>query len=404
MKFVEKLILHVDMDAFFAAVEQNDNPELIGKPVVIGSAPDQRGVVSTCSYEARKFGIHSAMPSRTAYQRCKHAIFLPGRMARYKEVSREIMKIFDSFTPFVEPLSIDEAFLDVTGSQRLMGDGLTIAKALKQSVKEQTGLSCSVGVAPNKFLAKIASDLNKPDGLTLVPFDADQIIKFLAPLPVKRMWGVGPKTLAILQKNGIRTFADLQNSSESNLRRILGDKAANSFYNLSFGRDSRDIELGQPEKSISNELTFKEDISSQTEIRRNLLNLVDKVGGRLRAENLYANTVHLKVRWSDFQTITRQKSLSFSICDDRSLRDVALELLNNITIVSPIRLIGFGVSKFSEKPIIKSVAQLDLFSESKPEPQKNNDRQEKLSFTVDQIRKKLGKDIIKRGSSMDFEK
>ncbi len=198
------VFLHVDMDAFFASVEQLDHPELRGKPVVVGSPPDRRGVVAAASYEARKFGIHSAMPSRLAYQKCPDAIFVPGNMARYKEVSRQVMRIFGAYTPLVQPLSIDEAFLDVTGAQRLFGDGKTIAEKIRRDIREQTGLTASVGVAPNLFLAKIASDMNKPNGITVVPSGQESIEKFLAPLPIGRMWGVGKVTQKTFVLSGYR--------------------------------------------------------------------------------------------------------------------------------------------------------------------------------------------------------
>lgn len=395
MEPVPKLILHVDMDAFFAAVEQHDHPELRGQPVVVGSPPDQRGVVSTCSYEARRFGIHSAMPSRTAYQRCKHAVFVPPRMARYKEVSAQIMHVFEGFTPLVEPLSIDEAFLDVTGAQRLMGTGVEIARKLREKIKETTGITCSVGVAPNKFLAKLASDMNKPDGMTVVPFEPEQIIRFLAPLPIKSMWGVGPKTQAVLKKNGIRTFENLQQASESNLRRILGEKAAFSFKELACGRDTRELQLGSVEKSISNERTFSEDEKDPERVRLTLLDLVDKVGGRMRAEGFYAGTVHIKVRWNNFQTITRQKRLPHSCCDDHSLRAAALELFNTAGMIAPVRLVGFGVSKLSDHPML--TPQLDLFA---PPESPDTARQENLSRAVDKVRNWFGRGSIRRGSSL----
>lgn len=396
MKLAPKLILHVDMDAFFAAVEQHDNPELRGQPVVIGSPPDQRGVVATCSYEARKFGIHSAMPSRTAYQHCKHAIFIAPRMARYKEVSNQIMQVFESFTPLVEPLSIDEAFLDVTGAQRLMGTGPEIGRQLKDRIFAVTGLTCSVGVAHNKFLAKLASDMKKPAGMTIVPTDREEVVRFLAPLPIKRMWGAGPKTQKVLKQNGIYTFEDLQRASESNLRRIIGEKAARTFKNLSIGVDPREIQLNTVEKSISNEITFEQDERDPEIVRRRLLDLVDKVGGRMRVAGFYAGTIHIKIRWSNFQTITRQKSLTQYCRDDQTLRETALEIFRSIGPIAPVRLIGFGVSKLSDHPVTQP--QLDLFT---PPKEKDTARQEELSRAVDHVRNWFGHGSIRRGSSLD---
>jgi len=231
----QQTILHIDMDAFFAAVEVHDNPELKGKPLVIGSPRDKRGVVSTCSYEARKFGIHSGMPSRTAAQRCPEAIFLPVRMSRYHDVSKQIMEIFERFTPHVQPLSCDEAFLDVTGSLHLFGDGPETARKIKAVILEETGLTCSVGVAPNLFLAKIASDMNKPDGLTLVPFSEKLIPAFLVPLPIKRMCGAGGKMQAILKAHNIHTIGDLQRADPQLLAKWIGENAAASFRRRAFG-------------------------------------------------------------------------------------------------------------------------------------------------------------------------
>jgi len=244
-----KVFLHVDMDAFFASVEQHDHPELRGKPVVVGASPDQRGVIAAASYEARKFGIHSAMPSRTAYQKCPDAVFRRGNMARYKEVSGQIMRIFESFTPLVQPLSIDEAFLDVTGAQRLFGSAEVIARKIKQTIKEQTGLNASVGVAPNMFLAKLASDLDKPDGLTLIPFAQEEIEQFLAPLPVGRIWGAGKVTQKILLENGLPTIGKLQQCPFQTLEKIVGTRTAEVFSRLACGIDEREIELETDHRS-----------------------------------------------------------------------------------------------------------------------------------------------------------
>jgi nucleotidyltransferase/DNA polymerase involved in DNA repair len=409
----QKTILHIDMDAFFAAVEVHDHPELKGLPVVIGSPPDKRGVVSTCSYEARKFGIHSAMPSRTAFQRCPKAIFLPPNMKRYHEVSQQIMEIFRRFTPLVEPLSCDEAFLDVTGARYLFGDGPEIARKIKAAVKEETGLTCSVGVAPNMFLAKIASELNKPDGITLVPFDKELIPDFLAPLPIKRMWGVGKKTQAILEAHRIRTIGDLQTVDLVKLAAWVGKNSAASFRRLALGVDERNLETEREEKSISNEITFDVDERDTKIVEAALLDLADKVGGRVRRAGFYAATVQIKVRWTDFSTITRQRRLDPPACDDITLRGTALELLRKEGLHSPVRLIGFGVSGLRTTP---DSPQLDLFqtldpSEAKETPLlRSNDRREwqkitsarreQLSRVADRIREKFGRASIQRGSKL----
>ncbi|QHI67900.1 DNA polymerase IV [Tichowtungia aerotolerans] len=395
---LQRTILHVDMDAFFAAIEQHDRPELKGLPVVVGSPRDRRGVVSTCSYEARKYGIHSAMPSRTAAQRCPQAVFLPVRMARYQEVSRQIMQVFENFTPYVQPLSCDEAFLDVTGAIRLFGDGPTIAKKIKAAILEQTGLTCSIGVAPNPFLAKIASDMNKPDGLTVVPFSEKLIPAFLAPLPIKRMWGAGGKTQAILKSHNIHTIGDLQKTDPQQLAKWIGENAASSFRRRAFGIDERPIETDTEEKSISNEITFPEDTANADQIEQCLLDLADKVGRRLRKAGYYAATAQIKVRWKDFSTITRQRRLDPVCCDDITLRETAMELLKKEGLHSPVRLIGFGVSGLRETA---DSPQLDLFQS--PEKQTSKKR-EALSRAVDAVRSKFGTNSLRRGSSIESRK
>lgn len=390
----EKTILHIDMDAFFASVEQHDHPELKGLPVVVGSPPDRRGVVSTCSYEARTYGIHSAMPSRTAAQRCPSAVFRPVNMARYQEISSEIMEIFRSFTPFVQPLSCDEAFLDVSGALRLFGDGPEIARKVKASIFEKTGLTCSVGVAPNLFLAKIASDMNKPDAITIVPRPENEIAEFLAPLPVKRMWGAGKKTQGILQRHNIHTIGDLQKADPGKLTLWLGPAAAASFYHLAFGIDHRTVVTETEDKSISNEHTFNEDLSDPAAVESALLDLTDKVGTRLRRAGGYAATAQIKVRWSDFSTITRQRRLDPPCCDDITLRETALALLRKEGVHSAVRLIGFGVSGLCATP---DAPQLDLFQ---PPNKELSGKREQLSRAVDRIRDRFGRTSIRRGSSI----
>lgn len=397
MKTYPSIFLHVDMDAFFASVEQLDHPELKGKPVVVGSPPDQRGVVSAASYEARKYGIHSAMPSRTAHQKCPHAIFLPVNMARYKEVSRQIMRIFESYTPLVQPLSIDEAFLDVTGAQRLFGNGKTIAQKIRSDVHQQTGLTASVGIAPNMFLAKIASDMNKPDGLTMVPFEQKAIEAFLASLPISRMWGVGKVTQKKLLSLGLKTIGDIQRCDQKILERVIGPHSATVFLRLAKGIDERGIELESEEKSISNEITFKEDVTGRDQIEAAYKRLVDKVGARLRKAGFYARTVHLKIRWSDFSTITRQTRLAPPCDDDITLREVAMELLEQHLRTRPVRLIGFGVSGLSTSDRT-DVDQLNLFDQ--PDTTRH-DKRKRLSHAADDIKSKYGNRSLRRGSDLD---
>jgi nucleotidyltransferase/DNA polymerase involved in DNA repair len=397
MKEGRSVFLHVDMDAFFASVEQHDHPELSGKPVVVGSPPDQRGVVAAASYEARKFGIHSAMPSRTAFQKCPQAVFLPVNMARYKEVSRRIMRIFETYSPLVQPLSIDEAFLDVTGAQRLFGDGETIAEKIRRDILDQTGLTASVGVAPNMYLAKIASDMNKPDGLTLVPFEQEAIEKLLAPLPISRMWGIGKVTQKKLHSLGLTTIGHLQTADPRLLERAVGPHAAQTFSRLARGIDERHIETEQDEKSISNETTFRENLADRTRIETTYKQLIDKVGARLRQSGLFATTVHLKIRWADFSTITRQTRLAQPCDDDITLRETGLELLELHLQNHPVRLIGFGVSGLtaSDRALIH---QLNLFDE--PDTTRHEKRKQ-LSRTADDIKRKYGSRSIRRGSDLD---
>ena len=393
----QSIFLHVDMDAFFASVEQRDCPELRGKPVVVGAPPDRRGVVAAASYEARKFGIHSAMPSRTAKQKCPHAIFVGHHMGKYKAVSRQIMKIFESYTPLVQPLSIDEAFLDVTGSQQLFGSGREMAEKIRADILEQTKLTASVGVAPNMFLAKIASDMDKPDGLTMVPFEQTAIEEFLAPLPINRIWGVGKVTQKKLLSLGLPTIEKLQQCNFKTLESALGSRAASVFSRLARGIDDRAIGGPVDEKSISNETTFGTDADDREKIEATFKRLIDKVGGRLRKAGFYATTVHLKIRWSDFSTITRQTRFSIPSCDDITLREVGMELLAANLTGRPVRLIGFGVSGLTETDEPQS-QQLSLFE---PPDTTEHDKRNRLSFTADRIKQKYGHQSIRRGSDLD---
>ncbi len=383
---MEKIFLHVDMDAFFASIEQRDNPELRGKPVVVGSLAEERGVVAAASYEARKFGIHSAMPSGEAARRCPNLIFVKSDMARYKAVSQDVFAIFERFTPLIEALSIDEAFLDVTGSQKLFGSGVDIGNKIRQTIKEELQLTASVGVAPNKFLAKLASDMNKPDGLTLVPFAEGEIIEFLAPLPVGRVWGVGAVTRKSLQDIGVETIGDLQKIDLPRLVRLLGEHSANHLKQLAYGRDAREIGSTVKDKSISKESTFAKDIRDKRRLEKVLIKLIDNVSTQLRAKGMYAGVIRIKIRWQGFKTITRQQRLGVPCCDTITLQNAALALFRKEKIEQPVRLIGFGVSSLTKhRP-----QQLDLFEQA------NNlsEKREKLSRSVDELRRKFGGDSI----------
>jgi len=387
-------ILHVDMDAFYAAIEVLDHPEWRGLPLVVGSPPDQRGVVSTCSYEARRYGIHSAMPSRTAGKLCPHAIFVPPRMERYTEVSARIMTILEESTPLVEPLSLDEAFLDISGVLRIRGDAVTIARELKARIKTRTGLTASVGVAPNKFLAKMASDINKPDGLTVVPATEPGIIKFLAPLPVTKIWGIGKVTGARLEKEGIRVIGQLQALDRRALERLFGKAGAADIADLARGRDSRPVITHWEEKSISNEHTFAHDEPDIELVRQRLLELAEEVGGRLRKSGKLAGTARIKLRFGDFSTITRQTSFPAAFNSDRELIACALALFERERVKRAVRLVGFGVSNLVA-PDQAGPAQRELFAELSGGRQAG--RNKKLDQAVDALRHSFGNDAIKRG-------
>ena len=387
-------ILHVDMDAFYAAVEVLDFPELRGKPVIVGSPPDRRGVVSTASYEARKFGVRSAMPSRTAGKLCPQGVFQPVRMARYAEVSRQVMGLIESFTPAYEQVSVDEAFMDVGGVLRRWKSGRAVAEALKRRIREEIGLSCSLGVAPNKFLAKLASDLRKPDGLTEVPTQPEAIAQFLAPLPLSRIWGVGKVTEARLREFGLRTMGDLQRLGVAGLQPLVGAASANHMVELAFGRDDRAVVTETIAKSISTETTFDEDCEDPAVVRQTLVEQVEEVGARLREDGRTARTGHLKLRYEDFTTLTRQLSLEPPTQADAELIRCATHLLEREQVKRPVRLIGFGVSGFSadEDPAPR---QLDIFP---ADP--GRVRQAALDRALDGVRKKYGRAALRHASAL----
>ena len=367
-------ILHVDMDEFFAAIEQRDHPELRGKPVVVGSGPHERGVVSTASYEARKFGIHSAMPSREAYRRCPQAIFVPCNHSLYMEVSRQIFGIFDRYTPFVEGLSCDEAFLDVTGSQKLFGDAVSIAKCIQSDIKSELSLTASVGVAHNKFLAKVASDMNKPDGLTVVPCDEEGVRSFLAPLPVRRIFGVGQNTAAILEKAGIRTIGDIQKTNRATLARVVGENGRRHIKSWHSTAATEGIERIAEYTS--------EDERDVEKIMVLLLDLASDVARRVRKLGKYASVGRLKLRWGDFSSITRQRPFDKPSCDDITFREMARMLYNAERGTGrPVRLIGFGTMGLSTERAM----QMGLFADETDKLEKR----ENLSRALDDIRSKL---------------
>lgn len=392
-----RTIMHLDMDAFYASIEQRDKPHLKGKPVIIGSPPDQRGVVSAASYEARAFGVHSALPSRMAGKRCPDGIFLPVRMHHYIRVSEQLREIMEQFTPIIEPLSLDEAFLDMTGVMHSWPSARDLAKAMKQRIREDLDLPCSIGIASNKFLAKLASDLEKPDGLCEVPIDHEAIKAFLAPLPVHRIWGVGKVTAAQLAKSQIFTIGDLQKKSRSELQRICKSTASGEhFWALAHGLDDRPVEPEQDEKSISREHTFSEDCRDPQVLRQVLLELTEQVGFRLRRAQRYATCAYIKFRFSNFKTHTRQEKLDLAIASDRELLRHALALLESQRINQAVRLIGFGVSQFSDS--VRVIAeQPDLFGDS-ASAENSRERNQRLDTVVDALREQYGRTAIRRGN------
>jgi len=328
------------MDAFFASVEERDNPALKGKAVVVGTGI--RGVVSAANYEARKFGIHSAMPVGRAKRLAPHAIFVPPNMSRYSEVSSHIMEIFRSVTPLVEPLSLDEAFLDVTGAKRLLGDGREIAKQIRAKVEASEGITCSVGIATTKFIAKLASGRCKPNGMLEIA--SDRVLEFLHPLPVNAIWGVGPKTNEELLKLGLQTVADIANTPRQTLIRALGEAAGASLYELSWGRDYRDVEPEEVDKSISAVETFDADTEDHEIVLRELLRLTEKATYRMREKDFSARTISIKVRFADFKTITRSKTVPLAISATHEVYEVVKNLFIALKLDrARIRLVGVSL-------------------------------------------------------------
>ena len=351
----QSTILHVDMDAFFASVSELDYPQHKGKPLVVGAGA--RGVVLSANYAARKFGIRAAMPVSRAQRMAPNAVFIPPDHERYSEVSRRIMEIFFDFTPLVEPLSLDEAFLDVSGAFRIFGDGRNIAKAIRERVKSQEKITCSVGIAASKFIAKLASGRCKPDGMLEIP--PDRVLTFLHPLPVGELWGVGPKTNDELQKLGLRTVADIANTPLETLKRALGEGAGESLYELAWGRDFREVITDAPEKSISAAETFAHDLEDREELLRELLRLAERVTRRLRNRELRAKTISLKVRFSDFTNLSKAKTLPLPVNGMHEVFEVARELFISLRLDGArIRLLGISLDNLGAES--GSVEQLAL--------------------------------------------
>ncbi|TYB30386.1 MAG: DNA polymerase IV [Candidatus Mcinerneyibacterium aminivorans] len=383
----KRTIVHVDMDAFFASIEQLDNPEYRDKPVIVGADPEKgngRGVVSTCSYEAREYGIHSAMPISKAYRRCPDGIYVKPHFKRYEEISNQIMKIFNEFTPVIEKISIDEAFLDMTGCEHFYESVNDMGEKIKARIKKKTKLSASVGIASNKSIAKIASDLNKPDGLTICPYGQEK--KFLSGLSLKKLWGVGDKTLKKLKKMGLKKVGDIAEIPKDIMKRKFG-KHGVGLWKLANGKDDRDVTNYSKTKSISEECTFSEDVDNFDIIDSKIVSISDRVARRLRKKNFWAKTVFIKIRFENFTTYTRRKTLGEYFKDSSTLIEYARLLMQEFKNSNKkVRLIGVGVAKLKSK---KKYRQMNLFDD--------NQTGSKVDKALDKAKKKFG-DKINRGS------
>ena len=373
-------ILHADLDAFYASVEVLDDPSLRGKPVIVGAARGERGVVSAASYEARQFGVHSAMPIRTAERLCPSGVFLPGHPDRYRELSDQVMAIFRSYTPLVEPISLDEAFLDVTGSAAAFGNGEAIARQIKSRVQSEAGLVVSVGVASNKLCAKVASDLRKPNALVVVP--PGEEADFLAPLPVGRLWGVGPKARQALREFGVQRVGELAALSDATLRRRFGQHGG-ELARRARGIDPSPVIPSQAPKSIGHEHTFEHDVVDPRHLESTLLDLAESVATRLRRHDMAAGAVQLKLRYEGFETLTRQEPLPHRTRDGELLYAAGVELLRRTLVAErAVRLVGLTAINLAD------AQQLTLFD--------GLDREERLSASIDAVRERFGENAITR--------
>jgi DNA polymerase-4 len=389
----ERFIAHADMDAFYASIEQLDNPDLRGKAVIVGGS-SARGVVTSASYEARKFGVRSAMPSVQAHKLCPQAVFVRGRMRRYVEVSHLVREVFDSFSPVVEPLSLDEAFIDLTGTERLFGSPLDAGRALKRRVLAQTGLVVSVGIAPIKMAAKILSDLSKPDGLLML--GAQYLHSFLDPLPVERLWGVGRVTLERMHNAGIVTIGDLAGRDEVALRHLFGSFGSH-LHELANGRDSRPVIADWQRKSYGEESTFESDLTLHSlELRRVLIAHAEAIGRRLRADRVRAHTVTLKLKLARslgggrYPIVTSAKSLPISTDDGATIAQAAISLLERIKVPERARLAGIQVHKLTRE---HNTPQLGLFSL----PSGPSSRAQRLNRALDEVARRFGDSAVTRG-------
>ena len=397
-------ILHVDMDAFYVSVELLRHPELRGLPVVVGGTAS-RGVVSAASYEARRYGVFSAMPSSTARKLCPDAIFLPPDMGHYLEVSHELHEIFESFTPLVEQISVDEAFMDVTGAERLMGSATDIAWKLRERVHERTGLTCSVGVAPNKFLAKLASEHAKPKATADGVLPGHQVfvvqpgheLEFLHPLSVKSMWGVGPATWKKLDALGIRTVGELAQLDEAIIRRTLGEANGRHLHQLAHGLDDRSVEPIRTAKSIGNEETFSHDLTNHDELRAQLVRLCDSVARRTRASGVAAGTLMLKVKFSSFETVTRSVTPPVALSTGPSMVAALEPLLLSLDCSQGVRLLGVHAQKLTTE----TGGSAKLFEDGNESVEDIEEQWVPASRAIDSIVDKFGEGVIGPASAMD---
>ncbi|MDF2873861.1 MAG: dinB 2 [Sporomusa sp.] len=381
---MQRWIIHVDMDAFYAAVEQRDNPELRGCPVIIGGT-GTRGVVATASYEARKLGVRSAMSAVEAKRRCPQGVFLAPNHEKYSQVSHEILNIFTEFSPIVEPLSLDEAFLDVTGMEGLFASPVDIAVKIKERIQTELNLTASAGVAPNKFLAKLASDMRKPDGLMVIR--PDQVAQVLAGIPVTRLWGVGQATAQTLDKLGLKTIGQVAQADPEKLAKHCG-QLGYIIHQLANGQDERPVISDWQPKSIGKENTFAEDIQDREELKAQLWTLVEKVGWRLRRQGLSGRTITVKVRFASFRTITRSKTLVVAANLDETIYRIAEEMLANVTLSEGVRLLGVTVSGF-----VTAGGQMSLFDQG-------DEKSMAVAKAVDTLKERFGEGAVTRGGAL----
>jgi len=379
-------VMHVDMDAFFASVEQRDDPSLRGKPVIVGGRPGGRGVVCAASYEARAYGVRSAMSTADAYRRCPDGVYLPVRGEAYREASDRVMAILHDFTPIVEPLSLDEAFLDIRGTERLLGDAESIARRIRARILDEVGLVASAGVAPNKLVAKIASDHDKPDGLVVVR--PEEVESFLADLPIERMWGIGPVTASGLRQHGITRLGDIVRLGEEGMAEVLGGERALSLVQRAHGIDERRVKPDRSARSIGHETTFPADRSDDDYLHATLLRLAEGVGRRLRRAEIRGGILTLRVRFRGFQTVTRRVTLSAPTDLDEEIYAAARSLLHDRVDRRgrPIRLLGISMSRLGRA----SGRQLGLFIPDRSE------KRGRAAAAIDEIRERMGRTAIGR--------